>query len=39
MLNGLLTLRGAWHKLRTEPVIKFFVAGITFVKLSKLIDN
>jgi len=30
MLNGLLTLRGAWHKLRTEPVIKFFVAGITF---------
>jgi cytochrome c oxidase cbb3-type subunit I/II len=30
MLNGLLTLRGAWHKLRTEPVIKFFVAAITF---------
>src|SRR5688572_2966982 len=30
MLNGLLTLRGAWHKLRTDPVIKFFVAGITF---------
>ncbi|HET9449614.1 MAG TPA: cytochrome-c oxidase, cbb3-type subunit I [Aggregicoccus sp.] len=30
MLNGLLTLRGAWHKLREDPVIKFFVAGITF---------
>ena len=30
MLNGLLTLRGAWHKLRTDPVIKFFVAGVTF---------
>lgn len=30
MLNGLLTLRGAWDKLRTDPVIKFFVAGITF---------
>ena len=30
MLNGLLTLRGAWAKLRTDPVIKFFVAGITF---------
>ncbi|MCC5834041.1 MAG: cytochrome-c oxidase, cbb3-type subunit I [Opitutales bacterium] len=30
MLNGLLTLRGAWHKLRTDPVLKFFVAGITF---------
>ncbi len=30
MLNGLLTLRGAWDKLRTEPVIKFFVVGVTF---------
>ncbi|XXF79912.1 cytochrome-c oxidase, cbb3-type subunit I [Myxococcaceae bacterium GXIMD 01537] len=30
MLNGLLTLKGAWHKLREDPVIKFFVAGITF---------
>jgi cytochrome c oxidase cbb3-type subunit I/II len=30
MLNGLLTLRGAWDKLRTDPVIKFFAAGITF---------
>ncbi len=30
MLNGLLTLRGAWHKVREEPVLKFFVAGVTF---------
>lgn len=30
MLNGLLTLRGAWDKLRTDPVIKFFVVAITF---------
>ncbi len=30
MLNGLLTLRGAWHKLRTDPVLKFFAAAITF---------
>ena len=30
MLNGLLTLRGAWGKLRTDPVVKFLVAGITF---------
>lgn len=30
MINGLLTLRGAWDKLRTDPVIKFFVAAITF---------
>lgn len=30
MLNGLLTLRGAWDKLRTEPVLKFYAAGVTF---------
>lgn len=30
MINGLLTLRGAWEKLRTDPVLKFFVVGITF---------
>ena len=30
MVNGLLTLRGAWHLLKTDPVIKFFIAGITF---------
>ncbi len=30
MLNGLLTLRGAWDKLRTDPVVKFFIAGVTF---------
>jgi cytochrome c oxidase cbb3-type subunit I/II len=30
MLNGLLTLRGSWEKLRADPVIKFFAAGVTF---------
>jgi cytochrome c oxidase cbb3-type subunit I/II len=30
MLNGLLTLRGAWDKLRTDPVLKFFAAALTF---------
>ncbi len=34
MLNGLLTLRGAWHKLRTEPVLKFFAAAVTFYGMS-----
>ncbi len=29
MINGLLTLRGAWDKVRTSPVLKFFVVGIT----------
>ncbi|MDO9017055.1 MAG: cytochrome-c oxidase, cbb3-type subunit I [Myxococcales bacterium] len=30
MLNGLLTLRGAWDKVRVDPVLKFFVAAVTF---------
>jgi cytochrome c oxidase cbb3-type subunit I/II len=30
MINGLLTLRGAWDKLREDPVLKFFAAGVTF---------
>jgi cytochrome c oxidase cbb3-type subunit I/II len=30
MLNGLLTLRGAWHRVRTDPVLKFFAAAVTF---------
>ncbi|HRI51249.1 MAG TPA: cytochrome-c oxidase, cbb3-type subunit I [Pseudomonadota bacterium] len=30
MINGLLTLRGGWHKLRQDPVLKFFIAGVTF---------
>ncbi|WP_343697545.1 cytochrome-c oxidase, cbb3-type subunit I [Flavobacterium sp.] len=29
MINGLLTLRGAWDKVREEPVLKFFVVAIT----------
>jgi len=34
MLNGLLTLRGAWDKLRTDPVVKFFIAAVTFYGMS-----
>ncbi len=30
MINGLLTLRGAWDKLRRDPVLKFFAAAVTF---------
>lgn len=30
MINGLLTLRGAWHKVTSDPILKFFVVGITF---------
>ena len=30
MINGLLTLRGAWHKVSDDVVLKFFVVAITF---------
>lgn len=33
-INGLLTLRGAWHKLSYDPVLKFFVIGVTFYMMS-----
>jgi cytochrome c oxidase cbb3-type subunit I/II len=29
MINGLLTLRGAWDKVRTDPTLKFMVVGLT----------
>jgi cytochrome c oxidase cbb3-type subunit I/II len=29
MVNGLLTLRGAWDRVREDPVLKFFVVGVT----------
>lgn len=34
MINGLFTLRGVWDKLREDPVLKFFVVGITFYGMS-----
>lgn len=34
MLNGLLTLRGAWDRLRRDPILKFFAAGVTFYGMS-----
>lgn len=36
MLNGLLTLRGAWHLLREEPVLKFLVVAVTAYGMSTL---
>lgn len=29
MLNGLLTLRGAWDRVREDPILKFLVVGVT----------
>jgi cytochrome c oxidase cbb3-type subunit I/II len=34
MVNGLLTLRGAWHKVTDDPILKFFVAAVTFYGMS-----
>ncbi|MBE9552826.1 MAG: cytochrome-c oxidase, cbb3-type subunit I [Proteobacteria bacterium] len=34
MINGLMTLSGAWHKLRTDPVLKFLVTSIAFYGMS-----
>jgi cytochrome c oxidase cbb3-type subunit 1 len=34
MLNGILTLSGAWDKLRTDPVLRFLVASVAFYGMS-----
>jgi cytochrome c oxidase cbb3-type subunit I/II len=39
MINGLLTLRGAWDKVRVEPVLKFFVVAITGYGMATLKDQ
>ena len=36
MLNGLLTLRGAWDKVRQDPVLKFMVVAITAYGMATL---
>ncbi|MEN9575218.1 MAG: hypothetical protein RL514_3073 [Verrucomicrobiota bacterium] len=36
MLNGLLTLRGAWDKVREEPMLKFMVVAITAYGMATL---
>ncbi|VAV84007.1 Cytochrome c oxidase (cbb3-type) subunit CcoN [hydrothermal vent metagenome] len=34
MINGLMTLKGGWNKLRTDPILKFIVVAITFYGMS-----
>lgn len=34
MINGLLTLRGAWDKVAADPILKFFVVAVTFYGMS-----
>jgi cytochrome c oxidase cbb3-type subunit 1 len=34
MINGIMTLSGAWHKLRTDPILKFLVVALSFYGMS-----
>ena len=34
MINGLMTLSGAWHKLRSDPILKFMVVALSFYGMS-----
>ena len=34
MINGMMTLAGAWHKLRTDPVLKFMIVALSFYGMS-----
>ena len=34
MINGLMTLSGAWHKLRTDPILRFMVIALAFYGMS-----
>jgi cytochrome c oxidase cbb3-type subunit 1 len=34
MINGIMTLSGAWEKLRTDPIIKFMIVSLSFYGMS-----
>jgi cytochrome c oxidase cbb3-type subunit 1 len=34
MINGIMTLSGAWHKLRSDPVLKFMIVALSFYGMS-----
>ena len=34
MINGIMTLSGAWHKLRNDPILKFLVVSLSFYGMS-----
>ncbi|GGY63168.1 cbb3-type cytochrome c oxidase subunit I [Cellvibrio zantedeschiae] len=34
MINGIMTLSGAWHKLRTDPTLRFLVVALSFYGMS-----
>ena len=34
MLNGIMTLSGAWHKLRDDPILRFLIVSLSFYGMS-----
>jgi cytochrome c oxidase cbb3-type subunit 1 len=34
MINGFMTMSGAWHKVRTDPIMKFLVVSLSFYGMS-----
>lgn len=34
MINGIMTLSGAWHKLRSDPILRFLVVSLSFYGMS-----
>jgi len=36
MINGIMTLSGAWHKLREDPILKFLIVSVSFYGMSTL---
>lgn len=34
MINGIMTLKGGWEKLRTDPILKFMIVAISFYGMS-----
>ncbi len=34
MINGMMTLAGAWHKLRSDPILRFLVVSLSFYGMS-----
>jgi cytochrome c oxidase cbb3-type subunit 1 len=34
MINGIMTLSGAWHKLRDDPVLRFMIVSLSFYGMS-----
>jgi cytochrome c oxidase cbb3-type subunit 1 len=34
MINGIMTLSGAWHKLKTDPILRFLIVSLSFYGMS-----